>query len=67
MGPEKEETESQEKERTRKWMKMMVNKRGDLCVPDLGTVPAARLYREYLKGEKRPAPGLWQPWVQFRE
>ena len=67
MGPEKEETEAQAEERTRKWMKMTVNEKGDLHVPDLGTVAATKLYSGCLKGEKRPAPGLWQPVVQFRE
>ena len=67
MGPEKEETEAQAKERTCKWMKMTVNEDGDLHVPGLGTVSAAELYRLHLKGEKHPAPGIWQPPVQFRE
>ena len=67
MGPEREETEEQAKERTHKWMMMTVNEDGDLYVPDLGTVSAAKLYRNHLKGEKRPAPGIPQPWVQFRK
>lgn len=67
MGPEREESETQAKKRTQKWMKMTVNDRGDLHVPGLGTVSAAGLYRSHLKGEKYPAPGLWQPPVQFRE
>ena len=36
-------------------------------VPDMGTVPAAELYRDYLKREVRPGPGIPGPWVQFRE
>ena len=67
MGPENEETGAQTKDRTRKWMKMTVNEEGDLYVPDLGSVPAAKLYRGHLKGEKLPGPGIWKPWVQFRE
>ena len=67
MGPEREETEAQAKDRTRKWMKMTVNERGDLYVPHLGTVPAVKLYRDHLKGEKLPGPGIPGPWVQFRE
>ena len=67
MGPEREETEAQARERTHKWMKMMINEQGDLSVPDLGTVPAIKLYLDYLKGKKYPAPGIWQPWVQFRD
>ncbi|MCY4381823.1 MAG: hypothetical protein OXE44_01580 [Nitrospinae bacterium] len=67
MGPEKEETEAQAKDRTRKWMKMTVNEKGDLYVPDLGTVSAAKLYWNCLKGERNPGPGIWEPSVQFRE
>ena len=67
MGPENEESQDQAKERTRRWMKMTVNKNGDLEVPGLGTVSAGELYRVHLKGEKRPAPGIWQPPVQFAE
>ena len=67
MGPEREENEAQAKERSRKWMKMTVNESGDLYVPDLGTVPAAELYRSYLKGEVSRGPGIPGPWIQFRE
>ena len=67
MGPEREETEVQAKDRYLKWMKMTVNERGDLYVPSLGTAPAAALYRNILKGERRPGPGVWGPPVQFRE
>ena len=67
MGPEREETEAQAKDRTRKWMTMTVSGDGNLYVPDLGTVSAAVLYRNHLKGAKQPAPGIPQPWVQFRE
>ena len=67
MGPENEESQDQAKERTRRWMKMTVNKNGDLEVPGLGTVSAGELYRVHLKGEKSPAPGIWQPPVQFAE
>ena len=67
MGPEVEETEDQARERTRKWMTMTINEKGDLFVPDLGTVSGAQLYRTQLKGEKTPAPGIWTPSVQFRE
>ena len=44
-----------------------VNESGDLYVPDLGTVPAAELYRSYLKGEVSRGPGIPGPWIQFRE
>lgn len=67
MGPENEETEAQAKDRTGKWMRMTVNERGDLCVPDLGTAPAAELYWNCLKGERQRGPGIPSPWVQFRE
>ena len=67
MGPEREENEAQAKERSRKWMKMTVNESGDLYVPDLGTVPAAELYRSYLKGEVSRGPGIPGPSIQFRE
>jgi len=67
MGPENEETEAQAKDRTDKWLKMTVNERGDFCVPDLGTVPAARLYWNCLKGEQQSGPSIPSPWVQFRE
>ena len=46
---------------------MTVNERGDLNVPDLETVSAARLYRDYLKGDLRPGPGIPGPWIQFRK
>ena len=58
MGPEREETEAQAKDRTRKWMTMTVSGDGNLYVPDLGTVSAAVLYRNHLKGAKQPAPGI---------
>ena len=67
MGPENEETEAQAKERTRRWMEMTVNGAGELSVPGLGTVSAATLYRNTLKGERRPAPAMPGPWIQFRE
>ena len=67
MGPKNEETETQAKERTQKWMKMTVNESGDLYVPDMGTISAAELYLDYLKGEVRVGPGIPGPWVQFRE
>ena len=67
MGPDNEENEAQAKERTRKWIRMTVNERGDLHVPDMGTILAADLYRDYLKGEVRPGPWVPTPWVQFRE
>ncbi len=67
MGPDNEETKAQESSRTDKWLKMTVNERGDLNVPDLGTVSAARLYRDYLKGDLRPGPGIPGPWIQFRK
>ena len=67
MGPEREETPPQAKERTRKWIKMYVNRAGDLEVPALGTVSAADLYRGTLKGERRAGPGIPGPWIQFRE
>ena len=49
------------------WMKMTVDEQGDLHVPSFGTVAAVKLYRSYLKGERRTGPGRWQPPVQFRE
>ena len=52
MGPEKEETVAQAKDRTLKWKKMMVNEKGYLDIPGMATVPAGRLYRNCLKGEK---------------
>ena len=67
LGPDNEETKAQESSRTDKWLKMTVNERGDLNVPDLGTVSAARLYRDYLKGDLRPGPGIPGPWIQFRK
>ncbi len=67
MGPEKAETETEARDRTRKWMKMTVNEKRDLYVPDLGTVSAAKLYWNCLKEERSPGPGIWEPWVQFRE
>lgn len=67
MGPVMEETVARAKERTRKWQEMTINDKGDLSVPGLGTAPAADIYRNCLKGEKRPGPGIWKPWVQFRE
>ena len=67
MGPKNEETETQAKERTQKWMKMTVNESGDLYVPDMGTISAAELYLDYLKEEVRVGPGIPGPWVQFRE
>lgn len=67
MGPEREEPEEQAKERARKWMNMTVNEDGDLHVPELGTVAAAKLYRSCLSEERRPGPGIWQPAFQFRE
>ena len=67
MGPENEETESQAKDRTDKWLKMTVDEQGDLYVPDLGTVPAAKLYWNCLKGEVQRGPGIPSPWIQFRE
>lgn len=67
MGLEHHETEAQANERARKWMKMTVNEHGDLYVPGLGGVPAAKLYRAHLSGEKIPGPGMWQPRVQFAE
>ena len=67
MGPVREETPAQAKERTRKWMKMYVNKAGDLEVPGLGTVSAADLYQGTLKGERHTGPGIPGPWIQFRK
>ena len=67
MGPEREETEAQAKERALKWQKMTVDERGDLCIPDYATVGAAQLYFACLKGEKQPGPGIWSPRVQFSE
>lgn len=67
MGPDREETQTQASERSCKWMKMTVNDDGNLHVPGLGTVSAADLYRLHLKGEKHPAPGIWQPAVRFRK
>ena len=67
MGPAVEEPEARAKERARKWMEMRVAKGGDLEVPGLGTVAAEALYAAHLSGEKRPAPGMWRPWVRFRE
>ena len=67
MGPEYDETATQAKERTRKWKNMTVNEQGDLHVPGVGTVPAAQLYSNMLHGERRPAPGIPTPPVQFRE
>ena len=67
MGPERKETPVQAKERTRKWMKMYVNKAGDLEVPGLEAVSAANLYRGTLDGERRAGPSIPWPWIQFRE
>ena len=64
---EKEETEAQEKKIAQKWKGMTVNKRGDLYVPNLITVPASKLYWNCLKGKKQPGPPVWSPAVQFRE
>lgn len=63
----KEESEDQKRATAAKLMKMTVNEDGDLCVPDLATVSATRLYFECLYGEKKSGPGVWQPAVQFRE
>lgn len=67
MGSRQEETEAQAKERSRKWLRMQVSDQGDLNVPELGTAPAADLYQNCLKGESRRGPGIWKPWVQFRQ
>ena len=67
MGPEREEMKAQAQTRMDRWMKTVVNGAGDLEIPDLGTVPAAELYADYLKGERGRGPGIWGPWVQFRE
>lgn len=67
MGPENEETELQAQDRAETWLKMMVNEQGDLHVPGIGTVPAANLYWDCLKGERQPGPGVWSPPVQFRK
>ena len=67
MGPEREETKAQAQTRMDRWMETVVNEAGDLEVPDLGNVPAAELYADYLKGERSRGPGIWGPWVQFRE
>ena len=66
-GPEREEMKAQAQTRMDRWMKTVVNGAGDLEIPDLGTVPAAELYADYLKGERGRGPGIWGPWVQFRE
>ena len=67
MGPTHHETEARARERARKWMKMTVDENGDLYVPGLGGVSAAKLYSGHLSGEKIPGPGIWQPPVQFAE
>ena len=67
MGPENEETQPAREERTRQWMKMKVDDAGNLSVPGLGTASATVLYRNTLKGERSPAPGLPSPWIQFRK
>jgi len=67
MGPEHEESEEREKETMEKWKGMTVNADGDLDVPGVGTASAAALYRSHLEGERRAAPGLWQPAVRFRK
>ncbi len=67
MGPEHEENEAQAKDRTQNWMRMTVNGHGDLHIPNWGTVPAAELYRDHLKRDVLPGPGIPGPWVQFRE
>ena len=67
MGPENGETEAQAKDRTDKWMRMTVDEQGNLHIPDLGTVPAAELYWNCLKGETQQRSGVWSPPVQFRE
>ena len=67
MGPEHGETEAQANDRTDKWMRMTVDERGNLHIPDLGTVPAADLYWNCLRGETQQRRGVWSPWVQFRE
>lgn len=55
------------KDRTSKWVQMTVDSKGDLSVPDLGTVPAAKLYLSHLKGERHLGPGAWSPAMQFRD
>ena len=67
MGPEREETPAQAKDRTCTWMKMYVNKAGDLEVPGLGTVSVADLYQRTLKGERHTGPDIPGLWIQFRE
>lgn len=67
MGPEHEEPEAQARDRSHKWLNMTVDERGDLCVPELGTIPSAKLYRAYLTGEMQRGSGVWTPWVQFRK
>ena len=67
MGPEREETPVQAKDRSRKWMTMTVNEAGNLFVPGLVTVSAASLYRSALNKEKYWGPGIPGPWIQFRK
>ena len=67
MGPEREKTPAEAKERTRKWMKMYVNKAGDPEVPSMGAVSAANLYWGTRNGERHGGPGIPGPWIQFRE
>ena len=67
MGPDRRESEAQVKDRTSKWLKMTVNERGNLQVPEWESVSAAKLYQHYMAGEKHSGPGIWGPWVQFRK
>ena len=67
MGSEREETEAQQRETAKNWMKMTVNAAGELHVPGIATVSAELLYAHCLKGETQPGPGIYSPWVQFRE
>ena len=67
MGPESRESDAQVKDRTRKWLKMTVNERGNIEVPELGPVSAATLYRGYMEGKQHSRRGIWGPWVEFRE
>ena len=61
MGPSRREVRAEARDRSDRWMRMMVTKTGDLCVPGLTIIPASDLYQEALYGKTRRHPGMWMP------
>ncbi len=65
MGPESADDEK--KDPYRSWLRVTVDDKGDLLLPGHGAMSASDLYLRVLRGKSRRGPGVWGPWMKFRE